>query len=514
MLGLLAGGAMTVSAQTPKVVVGILVDQLRTDYLEQLRPYFGTDGFNRLIQEGVYIQDVDFKGSVSDAPSGAAVVYTGAWPSANGMAGKEVLDPVQKRNVPALASDPSKTRIEYTPENLRLSTIADEYVINNGVMTRVYSVAGDPQVAVVTAGHAGTSAIWLDETVAKWATPTYYGTLPPTIGNKNRTYPPSSKIASTSWRPLHPASFYGTDKTWSDGDFIYGFSGGTRDTYNRFKESAPFNTEVTDVAIDLLKSLQTGSTAPGMVNLAYTVAPIGFDLDGDNRAELYDSYVRLDAEISRLLQAIDGSYGKGNALVFLSSTGYADEPEIPEAMARIPSGEITLKKIESLLNSYLSAKYGNGDYVTLIRDGKVYLDHSLAEKKGVEIRNLREEAKAFLLKMGGIGETFTVDEVVRADSPRMQNISLGIDPKNAADLFLFFTPGWTVTDDNVYPAVSEKVRLVSPPTPAFIISPGIAPEIITTTVDATAIAPTVSSLLRIRAPNGAATKPISLKAGV
>lgn len=499
MCGLLSGVCgFTVDAQKPTVVVGIMVDQLRTDYLEQLRPYFGDNGFNRLFRDGLYIPDVDFKGTVSDAPSGAAVIYTGAWPVTNGMAAAEVFEPHLKRNVPALAVDASKLRYEYSPANLRVSTVADEFFIDNGTLTKIYSVAGDVQSAVVTAGHAANAAIWLDDANGRWSSPGYYTGMPPVVSNKNRTSPLSSRLSSTIWRPLNPAV--------SKDDFTYGFNG--RDAYAKLKQSAPGNTEVTNVAIDLLKSLN-GSGA-GMVNISYSLAPITFDYDGDSRPELFDSYIRLDAELARLFEAIDAAAGSGRPVVFLSSTGYAEEPAITRVDARIPTGEITLKKVESLLNSYLSASFGNADYVALIDGGKLYLDSKTISAKGLDIKRLRNEAKEFLLKMSGVSEVFSIDEVIHSDNRRMQDIALGIDPKNSPDIFLLYTPGWTVVNDNVYPPVSFEARLSSPTTPAFILAPGIAPDMLTYSVDATAIAPTVSSILRIRPPNGAVSKKINL----
>lgn len=507
LIGMLAGTAATAAnAQSPKIVVGIVVDQLRTDYIEQLRPYFGDKGFNRLINEGAYLTDVDFSRSVSDAPSGAAVVYTGAWPSANGMASAMVLDESQRRSVPTL-SDPLKQRIEYSPENLKVSTLADEFFINNGNLSKIYSIGGDAQVAVVTAGHAGNAAVWLDEMSGKWNTPAYYGALPPAISNRNRTSPLSSKVASTTWRPLRHSSAYPMAKTWNSPDFSYNFSAG-RDSYLKFKAAAPFNTEVTDAAIDLIRSMQ--GSQHGMISLEYSVAPYRYDYDGDNRPELTDAYVALDADLGRLLEAIDRSF-PGEAMVFLTSTGYAHEPAIPDADARIPSGEITLKQAESLLNSYLSASYGNGDYVALIKDGKLFLNSKEASKRGVDIKTLRKEVKDFLLRMGGVNEAYTIDEVVHADTPRMLELSRSLDVKNSPDLFLFFTPGWTVTDDNAYPSVSEKVRMATPPTPAFLLAPTLEAQIVTERVDATAIAPTIASEIHIRAPNAAATRPLTLK---
>lgn len=517
ILGLLSGAsAFEAYAQSPRIVVGIMVDQLRTDYLEQLRPYFGDKGFNRLIKEGVYMPNVDFKNTVHDAPGGTAVVYTGAWPSLNGVAGAEVLDPVNKRNVATLSADRTKSASDYSPENLRLSTLADELYISNGQLSRIYSVAGDPQVAVIAAGHAGSSAIYLDEYRGRWSTPGFYGTLLPVINNKNHSSPLSQKVGSTLWKPLNDSRAYPFSANWRDGNFTYGFSGNGTEVYNRFRQSAPFNTEATDVAIDLLKTIKAGTASPtaGMLNVAYTLSPINFDYDDDNRPELVDSYIRLDSELGRLLDAIDRDYGAGNAVIFLSSTGYADEPAIPEIDARIPTGEITLKKAESLLNSYLSASYGNGDYVSLFKDGQLFLDAQVADKKGIDIKKLRQEAKSLLMRMGGISEVFTIDEVLHSDSKRLENMALGLDAKNAPDLLVFFTPGWTVTDDNVYPPVSRKARLASPATPAIIVAPSFEPETITYGISATALAPTIATAINIRAPNGAGEKPITLTRAV
>lgn len=508
LLSLLAGGnAYAADTKSPKIVVGIVVDQLRTDYIEQLRPFFGENGFNRLMREGVYIPDVDFHGTVADGPSGAAVIYTGAWPAVNGVGSAHVLDRQLMRSVPVL-SDPSKTRLEYTPENLRVSTLADEFSIYNGNLSKIYSIAGDPQTAVISAGHAGNSAIWFDETSGKWASPAYYGTIPPAIANRNRITPLASKITASNWRPLHPASLYPMASAWNGTDFSYTYSGGNRDANIRFKASAPFNTELTDVAIELIKSLNSGH--PGFVNIEYSLSPYAYDYDGDNRPELVDSYLRLDSDIERLLDSIDREYGADNAVVFLTSTGYAAEPEVPDESAKIPTGEITLKQVESLLNSYLSASHGNADYVSMISGGKLYLNTKEIGRRNLDLQAFRADAKAFLMRMGGVSEAFTIDEILRSDSSRARDMALGIDAKNAPDVFLFFQPGWTVTDDNAFPAISEKVRLAVPSTPAFIMAPLTEPQVVTYTIDATAIAPTVASLLRIRAPNAAAGKPLTL----
>lgn len=511
LLGIVAGTAAASDSPSPKIIMGIMVDQLRTDYLEQLRPYFGQSGFNRLMSEGVYMPDVDFHNVAADALTGTAIVYTGAWPTVNGVASAEILDADSRRHIPILASK-SRPYSDFSPENLKVSTIADELLINNGTLSKVFSVGGDAQTAVATAGHGGSSAVWFDEISGRWTTSPYYGTIPPVISNKNRNNPVAAKISGSPWRPLKNATAYAGGNLWNPGDFNYTFGGSGRDTYLRFKSAAPFNSEVTDAALDILKSMQTAGTSSqgGMLSVNYSLAPYPYDFDGDNRPELIDSYVRLDADLGRLIDAATNTFGADNLLIFLSSTGYANDPNIPDAKVKLPTGEITLKQAESLLNSYLSASYGNGDYVSLIKNGKLYLDSKFAASKNIDIRKLRAESKEFLLKMSGISEAFTIDEIIRGENVRAKDMALGIDAKNSPDIFLFFNPGWVVTDDNAYPVKTEKVRLTTPSVPAFILAPGISPQLITESVEATAIAPTISSLMRIRAPNAAASRPLYL----
>lgn len=500
--------AQAASPET-RLVVGIMVDQLRTDYLRQLSPLFGQGGFNRLMREGVFLTDVNFRNTVSDPASGAALIYTGAWPAFNGVAASETYDETLKRNVATLGTGASRSH--FTPEGLQLSTIADEIAVNGSGQARIYSIASDPQTAVIMAGHNGNGAIWVDENTGRWTTSTYYTGNPAFISNKGRNAALAQKINGTSWRPLLSSDQYPIfNNSRKPLDFYYTYQGAQRDSYSNFRNSAPYNEEATDLAIELLgQSNPAASGLPmGMLNIAYTAAPIDFDSDGDNRLELLDTYIRLDAQVERLLKEIDRQVGLDNSMVFLISSGYADEPDLRQEGSRIPGGEFSLRKAESLLNSYLSATHGNGDYVNSLSDDILRLNHSLIESKHLNATEIRNEAKAFLLKMGGVSEAFTIDEVSRGENPRIVDLTLAVNPKSAADIYLRYTPGWTVVDDNKYPEKRSKARSTSPLTPAFILSPQLTPKVIDSSVDATSIAPTITSNLHIRAPNGAGSKPL------
>lgn len=513
-------GLMTINVVTladssrPRLVVGIIVDQLRTDYLDYLRNRFGEKGFNRLINGGLYLRDVDFKATVSDAPTGTALVYTGAYPACNGVTASEIFSQIDGSVRPALL-DPdfigNFTDQNLSPANLRLSTISDEIAIDGMGLGLVYAIAADPQQAVIMAGHAGNSALWLNKNTGNWCSTTYYRDFPQRVSQRNHRNPLSSRIDTICWRPSLPlGSYHGLPAQKLQYPFSHTFPRSDRDVYRRFSLSAPGNREVTDVAIDCLQEQRLGNRGDviDMINVAYSAAPYKYVADGDYRLELQDTYIALDRQIERLIDAVDKQVGVGNALIFISSTGYYDDAVADDPRYRIPGGDISLKRMESLLNSYLSAKHGNGDYVNGIHARQIFLNPAVIDGKGLAIESIRDEAREFVVRMSGVADARTLGEILADSSPEGEAIRLSIDPKHAGDIILEFNPGWNIVDDQKYPATSSPVRTTAVNTPALIFAPGIGSETIDTPVKATAIAPTLTSVLHIRSPNGAKDKPL------
>lgn len=499
----------------PRLVVGISVDQLRSDYLEYLKNLFGEKGFRLLMEKGAYIRDLDFRQTVGDATTAAAVIATGAWPADNGVPAATVYNSTVNRALPALVAPDAKgtyTAASYSPESLRLSTLSDEIMIDGIGLAAVYSIAADPQVAVINAGHAARNAIWIDENSGRWTTSSYYPEFPASITNLNRFAAPSLKIDTLQWRPSRPLNLYpGVPAQKKIIPFRHQFSRSDRDVYKHFSQSAPANAEVTDAALAVLKNQNLGKRgdAIDVLNIGYTAAPFKLVKDGDYRLELEDTYLRLDDQLTRLFSEIDKTVGLDNTFIYLTSTGYYDDATIDDAKYRIPGGEFSLKRAESLLNSFLSAKYGNADYVKSIHDGQLYFDNAIIERKALNINTLRTESRDFLMKMSGMRNVYTLNDILSGNSAA-ESLRLSIDARTAGDLILDFYPGWQIIDDISYPSTTHTVRLGTPATPAFILAPDIEATIINTPVDATQIAPTVASSLHIRSPNGAAQKPLFL----
>lgn len=494
-------------------MVGIVVDQLRTDYIEYLQSYFGERGFKTLLRDGVYMRDVDFRVPMLDAASATAMVHTGAYPSQTGVPAATLFDASQPGGASRLplagGSSATLTNDSFSPEGLRLSTLADELVIDAGGGALVYSVSMDPQQAVIMAGHAGTGAFWVNNASGNWATTSYYGPLPSVLSTRNMRKSLSQRVDTMTWRPSAALGRFATlAENKRNSPFRHTFRRNDRDAYKKFAASALANAEVTDVAIDIISNMNLGARSgeTDMLNISYTLAPYKYAADGYNRAELADSYLRLDSQLGRLFDAIDRKVGAGNSVIWLTSTGYFDDALPVDDRFRIPGGEFSTRRARSLLNSYLSARFGSAGYVSAIRDGQIYFDRNTIESMRLDPDKVIGDARSFIVKMSGVADARTLDEILSPGTGEEEALRLGVDPRVSGDIFVRFAPGWTVSYDEQTPSHKVNVRESPVMTPAFIKAPGLKARTIDTSVDATALAPTVAGALHIRSPNGARSR--------
>ncbi len=501
----------------PQLVVGILVEGLNDDYLRLLRDHFGEGGFRRLMEKGVAISAVDY-GAPLDGAASAAVVFTGADPYVSGIPAARVFDPATKRAQSALLDADiigNYTSQTLSPKNIAVSTLADELRIDSGGLGYAYSIAADPEEAIIMAGHAGNSAFWITDDTGKWATTTHYKDLPAPPQNANHRNPLEYRLDTLSWSPLYP-----TDKLPDLPSYkkLYPFrqifARGSANRYKAYKASPVANTDITAMAEEYIRLLNLGKReATDMLSIAYKLDPYPYGREPDSRAELMDGYLRLDRDLQNLFATIDKQGpGMDRALVFLAGTPATRRQRRDDERWNIPGGEFSSRKAVSLLNMYLMAIHGNGEWVDGYHDGQLYLNRKLIKERSKDLESLRKEAARFLTRMSGVSEAWTIDEILdntagAGAEVMRRRIALPV----AGDVFVTVAPGWQeLDDDNDTEQPVTTVRSVIPTAPAYILAPGVAPREIDTPVDARAIAPSVAGILRIRAPNAAATPGLRL----
>lgn len=509
--------ALSAMSQTadgrPQLVVEIMIDQLRSDYIELLQEHFGESGFKRLARNGACFESVDFNIDNIDIVTSTGMLVTGAYPRINGLTGKQVYEP-QKRVSQNILFDSEKlgnfTSEKLSPKALKVSTVSDELKINGGGLGYVYSIAPDARQAIILAGHAGNGAFWINDVNGKWSTTTFYTDVPQFISNRNYKMPLASRLDTMTWAPMMDLACYpGIPSHKKFYPFKYVFPGVRRDRYESYKKSALVNEEVTSVALDFLKSLNMGGRGEiDMLNIGYTLAPFT-DEAGLGSVELQDKYLRLDRQLGRLLDAIDSSVGLQNALVVVASTGYFDDNTPVDAKYHIPTGEFSASKAKSLLNLYLMATYGNAQWVDDYHGENFYLNKKLIKEKNIDLKTIRDQASDFLRRMSGVAEAYTIDEIL--DNPSdatLRRLHNGLIEEHAGDVVVKIMPGWTVIENENTPSQRVKtVRASVVSTPVYVLHPAVKAQKISTPIDATLLAPTVSRLLRIRSPNAATEMP-------
>lgn len=499
-------------SQRPQLVLNIVIDGLRSDYLELLSECFGSDGFNKLIEGGVVIDNVSY-GPGLDMAGAVAVLNTGAEPAVNGIAGSMTYNTARHLALPTL-TDPGKignyTDETLSPAAIRVSTLSDELRIDGGGAAYSHAIAPNAAEAIIMAGHAGNSAFWINDATGNWATTTHYREVPSPVTSRNYRSPLSYRIDTINWTPSLSLSDYpGLPAHKRYYPFSHTFTSTDPDKYRRFKTSASVNREVTDLAIDYIASLNLGKRdAMDMLSVGYTLAPYVGATDTDARLETMDAYVKLDRELARLLQSSESA---GATVVILAGTPSKPSGEADDPKWHLSNGEFSTRKAVSLLNMYLIARYGNGEWVTDYYDGAFYLNNEIIERKNLDAEDLRSDAAKFLMKMSGIANAYTIDDILegRTDDALRRNTIVATAP----DVYIDVIPGWTLIDDYAHPEAPKRttIRASSATAPAIIYAPAsIVPQRISGEIDARRIAPTVSRILRIRSPNGASQTPLPI----
>lgn len=513
MTALAAPEAQTTRGGVPRVVVNILVDQLRSDYLNAFMPLYGQEGFVRLLNEGRVYTQAEYPHYRPDRASASATIATGTSPCDHGVVGlrwmnRETLRPVfcvdDKQYVGILTDDCS------APTFLAVSTLGDELKVASEGRSLVYAIAPYRDAAILSAGHAADGALWIDDHTGNWCTTSYYGAgIPSWAMLAGSQQPLADRLKSTVWQPSNELV----------GRFSYFLSGGVQkpfahkfnkgdSRYAAFKTSGLVNEEVTRMAQQCLNGTLMG--ADGITDyLAVTYYAGNLEHRTANQApmELQDTYVRLDKALARLIESVERKVGAGNALFVLTSTGYTDEENGDLSKYRIPSGTFDVERAAALLNMYLVAVYGQGNYIEATLGTQLYLNHRLIEEKQINLGEVLERTQDFLLQLSGVKDVYTSSRLMQgAWTPGISRIRSGYCARYSGDVLIEVLPGWHFVNQTA--RENQLVRDSYVAFPIIFFGTGCEAEQVSLPVTTDRIAPTVSKAVRIRAPNACSAAPL------
>ncbi len=495
--------------EVPKVVVSIVVDQLRTDYLEKFVHLYGEGGFKKLMAEGRVYTNGYFSHSTPDRSSATASVYAGCTPYYHGITGNRFMQRKSLRVMGAVDDEahPGINTFETaSPANLLVTTLTDELKIATKGHAYICSIAPERDMAVLAGGHAANAVLWLSEDQSMWATSAYYNGVPTWVTPYNRREGTRFDWGELVWEPYFATGVY--SYSVYDGipsAFRYTFRKGDAEAVKRYKTSACINDEVTVLA----KTCVAGSVfgrkkTTDMLCVGYYAGNYEHAPEWERPIELQDIYCRLDRNIADLIATVEEKVGVGNALFIITSTGYADAHRPVSKLFLLPGGELKMDRCCALLNIYLGAIYGKDNYVEGSYLNEIYLNHDLIEKRQMKRSELFERCTEFLSMVKGVKQVHTSLALLSGNAePRVR---AAFNTERSGDLILEVAPGWTLDDERWNEEVYNNRTHV--PVPIIYYGGGLERQYNRTPVAVESIAPTVAHILRISAPNACDLQPI------
>ena len=298
-------GTMAQTGSVPRLVVGISIDQLRSDYLNAFMPLYGDGGFKLLLEKGQVYSNVQYQHTPVDRASAIASVVTGTIPYNHGIIAEEWMSRTELHTNYCVDDRNHKgvgTSDNSSPKHLLVSTIGDELKAATKGKALVYSVAPYREVAILGAGHAADWAMWIDNQSGKWAGTTYYGEAPSWFRYLDGGSI-ADRISSLTWNPKNDVvGTYNYYLTTPQKSFSHRFTGDSR--FRVFKTSGLVNEEVTKAARSCIENGHAGmDEVTDFLSICYYAGNFHADNTISTTTELQDTYIRLDNELATLLNA-------------------------------------------------------------------------------------------------------------------------------------------------------------------------------------------------------------------
>lgn len=512
----------------PKLVVGIVVDQMRYDYLTRFYDHYGKDGFKRLVEQGFNCKNNHFNYAPTSTGPGHTSVYTGTTPSNHGIIGNNWYDKEADTDV-YCASDDAYTSIgtisdagKMSPHRMTVTTVTDELRLHNQMRSKTIAIALKDRGAVLPGGHTANAAYWFhgaDE--GKWITSSFYmDALPKWVQDFNTSGKAQSyKKAWTTLKDIRDYTESGTDNNSYEGLFngenTPTFPHSTTSLLDKNKDfeiikATPFgNSLTTDFAIEALQKEALGQDEfTDFLAISYSSTDYVGHKYGVNSKEIQDTYLRLDQDLARLFKALDKTVGEGEYTLFLSADHAAIEVPAYLRDQKIPAGYVDNDANSKKLSEFLKYTYGTEDIVKNYSNYQFFLDHKIIKNLDLTLAEVQEEIALEVLNYDAVDKVYTADQMWNNEYTTgipyiLQN---GYNQKRSGDILVVLKPGFISYSETG--STHGSPQIYDTHTPLLFYGKGIKPGATFERTEIPDIAPTISALLGITFPNGSTGKPI------
>ncbi len=510
------------------LVVGVVVDQMRYDYLTRFYAKYSEGGFKRLVNQGFLCKNAHFNYIPTKTAPGHATIATGANPSQHGILGNQWFNKLTSEiqycvaDATVNAVGTSSTIGKKSPKFLQLTTVADQNKLHTQFKGKTISISLKDRAAILSGGHLADAAYWFRGGVqGAWISSSFYmKNLPSWVANYNEKDLITAYFKE--WNTLYPINSY-TESGADDSEYEESFEGKTSPTFpydlnslkssnNQFDilEFTPYgNSITTDFSIEALKKEQLGKDAlTDFLLISYSSTDFVGHKFGVNSKEIEDTYVRLDKEIERLLKELDMQVGKGKYTLYLTADHGATQ--VPQFLKhkKIPAGYFGEANLKPNLEVYLREKYAIDNGIRKILDHQIYLNEAVFEGKKMDLVKVRNELAAVVRNQPDIQSVYTRDqflnnEYTSGDAALLQN---GFHQIRSGDIFFELLP--LTINYSIKGTTHGSGYNYDTHVPLIFYGKDIKKGTTSRLIDMTQVAPTIASLLGIAFPSGSSKKVI------
>ena len=509
----------------PKLVVGIVVDQMRADYIQRYWDNFSEGGFKRLVNGGYVCMNTHYHYVPTYTGPGHASIYTGTSPAIHGIIGNNWYQRDEKKIVYCTEDETvngvgtNKPSGKMSPRRLLAPTLGDELRMSSQKKSKVIALSLKDRAAILPAGHAANAAYWFDNGIfvsSSW----YVNDLPEWVKKFNaggRT----EALLSDDWNLMLPLAQYRSSRP-DDEPYEAAFKGENKPVFphklkaiaalnggNNMIRATPFgNTLVKEFAMAAIEGESLGSgQQTDMIALSFSSTDYIGHQFGIDAIETEDTYVRLDRELEEFLKFLDKKFGKDQYLIFLTADHAAVRAPSLLLAEKIPAGHFNTEALLDSLQKRCTSRFGQ-PLLIAFENQQLYIDHAAVIKAALPLAEVQKLCTEFLLAQPGVLNVFeaSVMNGLSANEGVKAKIAAGYFRKRSGDLMVQLNPGWT---EHAEKGTTHGAPYVyDTHVPLIFYGAGIKQGRTWQEYSITDIAPSIAALLGISSPGAATGKVI------
>ena len=510
--------SMLQTGEQPKLVVGIVIENMRPDYIQRYWNKYGENGFRKLYSQGAICNNVQLKQHIQNYASGTATLFTGVYPATHGVINKNWYDKFNVKETEctednsfiAVGSDSKEGNA--SPLKLLSNTITDNMKIFSMGKSRVYSVALNRESAIFSAGHAADAAYWFDVETGRMISSTFYLNVFPDWVRLFNSENYAEKYSYRNWAPLLPEISY-TESLADDYQFESGYFGKYKifpHTISKYLKEAgslkPFKTTpsanmmIKDFALQIMLNEELGTDEfTDFVSVVFSSMDYENNNFGPVSIEMEDTYLNIDRFIADIITSVEKKYGTENVLFFLTANTSAPYPvDYLKNEFHLPVDYFNIESAIALLNSYLNITYGDNKWVEYYDEHQIYLDHKLIAKNKLDLNEFQNTVASFIDEFEGVMVSmpaYLLERGIQANG-MLEPLYKTYVKGRSGDCLFVLKEGWQ-------PQYKFKKVIYNDQThiPLVFYGNHIKPTVIQAKYEAIDLVPTLSWLLNIPPPD-------------